>query len=151
MRRIGVLVAVADDPEGQARIAAFLQGLQQLGWAEGRNLQIDTRWGAGDADRLPKYAAALVALAPGAILGAAGAAVPPILPAARWLLAARSCRRCCRRRAACRSYSRKRPIRSALASSIAWRGRAATSLVLPYSNTVLARNGSNCSKRSGRA
>jgi len=83
MRRIGVLVAVADDPEGQARIAAFLQGLQQLGWADGRNLQIDTRWGAGDADRFRKYAAELVALAPDVILAAGGAVVPPLLQATR--------------------------------------------------------------------
>jgi hypothetical protein len=45
MRRIGVFVSVADDPEGQTRIAAFLQALQLLGWAEGRNVRIDTRWG----------------------------------------------------------------------------------------------------------
>jgi putative tryptophan/tyrosine transport system substrate-binding protein len=82
-RRIGVLVAVADDPEGQARIAAFLQGLQQLGWADGRNLQIDTRWGAGDADRFRKYAAELVALAPDVILAAGGAVVPSLLQATR--------------------------------------------------------------------
>jgi putative ABC transport system substrate-binding protein len=83
VRRIGVLVAVADDPEGQARIAAFLQGLQQLGWADGRNLQIDTRWGAGDADRFRKYAAELVALAPDVILAAGGAVVPSLLQATR--------------------------------------------------------------------
>jgi putative tryptophan/tyrosine transport system substrate-binding protein len=83
MRRIGVLVALADDPEGQARIAAFLQGLQQLGWADGRNLQINMRWGAGDADRFRKYAAELVALAPDVILAAAGAVVPPLLQATR--------------------------------------------------------------------
>ena len=52
MRRIGVFMrATADDPEGQARIAAFLQALQQLGWTDGRNVRIDYRWGAGDADR----------------------------------------------------------------------------------------------------
>ena len=52
MRRIGVLMnSAADDPEAQARIAAFLQGLQQLGWTDGRNVRIDTRWGAGDAER----------------------------------------------------------------------------------------------------
>jgi len=83
VRRIGVLVAVADDPEGQARIAAFLQGLQQLGWADGRNLQIDTRWSAGDADRFRKYAAELVALAPDVILAAGGAVVPSLLQATR--------------------------------------------------------------------
>ena len=58
----------ADDPEAQARLAAFLQGLQQLGWTEGRNVRIDYRWGAGDADRIRKYAAELVALAPDVIL-----------------------------------------------------------------------------------
>ena len=48
MRRIGVLMSTAtDDPEGQARIAAFAQGLQQLGWTDGRNVRIDTRWAAG--------------------------------------------------------------------------------------------------------
>ena len=51
MRRIGVLMNRADDPEGRARIAAFLQGLQQLGWTDGGNVRMDTRWGADDADR----------------------------------------------------------------------------------------------------
>ena len=51
MRRIGVLTnLVADDPEAQARVGAFLQGLQQLGWTDGRNMRIEYRWGAGDAD-----------------------------------------------------------------------------------------------------
>ena len=69
MRRIGVLMPLAaDDPEGQARIAAFLQGLQQLGWTDGRNVRIDYRWARGDADRIRKYAAELVALAPDVIL-----------------------------------------------------------------------------------
>ena len=70
VRRIGVLVSVADDPEGQARIAAFLQSLQQLGWADGRNLQIDTRWAGGNPERIRRYAAELVALAPEVILSA---------------------------------------------------------------------------------
>ena len=53
MRRIGVLMAQAeDDPELQARVAAFLQGLQQLGWTDGRNVRIDIRWAAGNADRI---------------------------------------------------------------------------------------------------
>jgi hypothetical protein len=52
MRRVGVLLPfTADDPEGQARLMAFAQGLQQLGWAVGTNLRIDARWGAGDAER----------------------------------------------------------------------------------------------------
>jgi hypothetical protein len=58
VRRIGVLMDLAEnDPEGQARIAAFLQGLAQLGWTDGRNVRIDTRWSAGDADRIRRQAA----------------------------------------------------------------------------------------------
>jgi putative ABC transport system substrate-binding protein len=68
MRRIGVLMSVANGPEGAARLGAFLKGLQQLGWIEGRNVQIDQRWGAGDAERARKYAAELVALGPDVIL-----------------------------------------------------------------------------------
>src|SRR5262249_61664165 len=65
VRRIGVLVSLAaNDAQGQARRAAFLQGLQQLGWIDARNVRIDTRWGAGDADRTRRYAAELVAPAP---------------------------------------------------------------------------------------
>src|SRR5229473_3240987 len=65
MRRIGVLMSLAEnDPEGQARIAAFLQALQQLGWIDGRNLRVDTRWAAGNADHNRDYANELVALAP---------------------------------------------------------------------------------------
>src|SRR5262245_49971283 len=65
VRRIGVLMGLAsDDAEGQARLAAFHQGLQQLGWTVGRNVQIDYRWGAADTERIRKYAAELVALAP---------------------------------------------------------------------------------------
>ena len=84
MRRIGVLMAAAaDDPECQARIAAFLQGLQQLGWTDGRNVRIDIRWGAGDADTLRRHAAELVALAPDVILAAGSATVAPLLQATR--------------------------------------------------------------------
>jgi hypothetical protein len=61
LRRVGVLMSLTEnDPEGQARIAAFLQGMGQIGWTDGRNLQIDTRCGAGDPERLRKYAAELV-------------------------------------------------------------------------------------------
>jgi hypothetical protein len=53
MRRIGVLMSLAaDDPQGPARAEAFLQGLQQLGWTDSRNVRIDTRWGGGDPDRV---------------------------------------------------------------------------------------------------
>src|SRR6516162_8239412 len=69
MRRIGVLTPfAADDTESMARIAAFLQGLGELGWAVGRNVRIDYRWSAGDPDRIRKAATELVALAPDVIL-----------------------------------------------------------------------------------
>jgi ABC-type uncharacterized transport system substrate-binding protein len=71
MRRIAVLMnTAADDPESRARNAAFLQGLQELGWTVGRNVRIDYRWAAGDADRLRRQAAELVALAPEVIMAA---------------------------------------------------------------------------------
>jgi putative ABC transport system substrate-binding protein len=76
MRRIGVLMNLtADDPEGQARIAAFHKGLQEWGWTLGRNARIDVRWGAFDADISRRYAAELVGLAPDVILAAASAAM----------------------------------------------------------------------------
>ena len=67
MRRIGVLIGSAgdaDDTDVQARLVAFQQGLQQLGWIDGRNVRIEYRRGAGDADRIRRFAAELVALAP---------------------------------------------------------------------------------------
>jgi putative ABC transport system substrate-binding protein len=74
MRRIGVLMAsAADDSESQARIAGFLQALQQLGWADGRNVRIDTRWATTNPDDIRRHAAELVALAPDVILAATGA------------------------------------------------------------------------------
>src|SRR5216684_836814 len=67
-RRIGLLMVLAEsDPEGQARVAAFQEGLQKLGWTDGRNVQINTRWGAGEPDRLRAYAAELVGLKPDVI------------------------------------------------------------------------------------
>jgi putative ABC transport system substrate-binding protein len=75
VRRIGALMSTAaDDPEGQARIAAFLDGLQQLGWTDGRNVRIDTRWPGSDVDLVRRYAAELVALAPDVILASGGLA-----------------------------------------------------------------------------
>ena len=75
MRRIGVFMNLAsDDAEGQARNAAFLQGLQEAGWAVGRNVRIEYRWGAGDPELFRRYAAELVALAPDVIL-ASGASM----------------------------------------------------------------------------
>src|SRR5215467_5565630 len=69
MRRIGVLINLtADDPEGRARLAAFLEGLRELGWTDGRNIQIETRFGGGNVGRIRAHAAELVALAPDVIL-----------------------------------------------------------------------------------
>ena len=83
VRRIGVLMNLAaDNPEVSVRFAAFLQGLQELGWAIGRNLRIDTRWGAGDIERYRKYAAELIALEPDVILSG-GAATGPLQQATR--------------------------------------------------------------------
>ncbi len=73
VRLIGVLMNLtAEDAEGQARLAAFLQGLQEAGWAVGRNVRVDIRWGASDVDRIRKHAADLVALAPNVILASTG-------------------------------------------------------------------------------
>jgi putative ABC transport system substrate-binding protein len=84
VRRVGVLMGLAaDDPESQARLAAFAQGLQQAGWTVGQNLRIDYRWGAGNANTMRKYAAELVALAPEAILAHSSAAVAPLLQASQ--------------------------------------------------------------------
>ncbi len=74
VRLLGVLMNTnADDPEGQARIAAFHQGLQEWGWTLGRNARIDVRWGVIDADNSRRYAAELVALSPDVILASASA------------------------------------------------------------------------------
>jgi putative tryptophan/tyrosine transport system substrate-binding protein len=82
--RVGVLMTTAaDDPEGQARLAAFLQGLQQLGWIDGRNARIDTYWAAGNSDYTRKYAAELLTLAPDVILAAGSQSVGPLLQATR--------------------------------------------------------------------
>jgi putative tryptophan/tyrosine transport system substrate-binding protein len=81
---IGVLhTPAADDPDGQARNAAFLQALQQLGWTDGRNVRIDLRWAAGDPELTRKYTAELVALAPDVILASGSATVGPLLQATR--------------------------------------------------------------------
>ena len=122
MRRIGVLMTVAaDDPEVQARVAAFLQGLQQLGWTDGRNVRIDIRWARGECRRHSQTRGGI---------GRARAGRHP----GHWH--ADRGGRCCRRPAPCRSCSRSSSIRSAPASSRAWRGRAATSPASCSSNTA---------------
>jgi putative ABC transport system substrate-binding protein len=84
MRRIGALVLYAEaDPEGQARVAAFVQTLQSLGWTTGRNVQIDIRWGAADAASSGRYAAEIVALAPDVILTGGSSATAAVHEATR--------------------------------------------------------------------
>src|SRR5262245_22507955 len=84
VRRIGVLMNVAaDDAEGHTRVAEFLRSLQQLGWVDGRNLQIDTRWAGGDAERIRRHATELIAKSPEVILASGSAAAAPVLQATR--------------------------------------------------------------------
>ena len=79
MRRIGVLMGFADDAEGQARVKGLQQGLEELGWIEGRNVRIDYRWTGGDATRVRTYVAELVKLSPDVIV----AHTPPVIAAVR--------------------------------------------------------------------
>jgi putative ABC transport system substrate-binding protein len=84
MRHLGVLMGLAaEDTQSQARLAAFAQGLQQAGWTIGENLRVDYRWGAGNAEKMRKYAQELVTLAPDVILAHSSAAVAPLLQATR--------------------------------------------------------------------
>ena len=122
MRRVGVLMPqTADDPEGQARIAAFLQELQQLGWTDGRNVRIDARWSAADAELIRKYrdgiGRACAGRHPGQYNRGCGA------------IAAGDPHRADRVRDRRRSGRRRD-------SSTAWRGRAATPPAFRRSNTA---------------
>ena len=84
LRRIGVLMGqAATDPVSQARNAAFLQGLQELGWMIGRNVEIEYRWAPGDVDNSRRNAADLVALAPDVILATGGSNMGPLLQVTR--------------------------------------------------------------------
>jgi putative tryptophan/tyrosine transport system substrate-binding protein len=84
MRRVGVLMSVAaDDPAGKARLTAFLDAMQLLGWTVGSSLRIDTRWYTGSTDDIRKYAAELVALAPDVVFASGGTVVGPLLHATR--------------------------------------------------------------------
>ena len=127
VRRVGVLMALgADDPESKARVTAFVQGLAQLGWIIGQNVQVDYRW-ALNFDDVHRYVAELVALAPDVILTHSSATVAPLLQATRTV-----------------------PIvftlivdRLAPAMSIALRTRAAMLRALPSTSMPSARNGWN--------
>jgi putative ABC transport system substrate-binding protein len=84
VRRIGVLLNLAaDDPMGQARVAAFVQGLEAAGWSDGRNVRIDKRWAAADPGNYRKYAAELIALGPEIVLASTTAAVAQLQRASR--------------------------------------------------------------------
>jgi hypothetical protein len=84
MRRIGVFMnTAADDPTGQARLLAFAQTLAQSDWTDGRNVRMDIRWGAGDAERIRRYAAELVALAPDVILASDTTTLGPLRQVSR--------------------------------------------------------------------
>jgi putative tryptophan/tyrosine transport system substrate-binding protein len=84
IRRVGALMYLAaNDPDSPAIMAAFARGLQELGWIEGRNIQIDYRWGGGDLDRVRRYAAELVALAPDVFLVTSGSALAVLQNATR--------------------------------------------------------------------
>jgi len=84
MRRVGVLMNfTSDDPVSQDRLAAFVQGLQELGWTVGRNLQVDYRWGAGNVERYRTFAAELVALTPDVLVTAGAPAVEALQRATR--------------------------------------------------------------------
>ena len=84
MRRVGVLQNLAsDDPAEQARLMAFGQGLQELGWTIGRNVRIENRWSAGDPERIRRNTEEMVALAPDVILASGNAGVAPLLQATR--------------------------------------------------------------------
>jgi putative ABC transport system substrate-binding protein len=84
MRRVGALMNISeDDPEARGLVAAFREGLAQLGWVDGRNLRFDYRWSAGDVELIRKYAAELVALNPDVILAYGGSVVGPLLQVSR--------------------------------------------------------------------
>ena len=135
-RLIGVLMSTpADDKEGHARINAFVQGLRELGWIDGHNVRIDTRWAAGDADRGREYATELVTLMPDVILASGGSVVGPLLQATRTVPIVFT--------------QTPDPVGAGL--SITLRARAAMLPDFQFLTTALAGNGWNCSSRSHRA
>jgi putative ABC transport system substrate-binding protein len=136
MLRIGVLInRAADNPDGQARLAAFQRALQQLGWNDGRNTRIDIRWGGTDVERERRYAAELVALAPDVILAGGTLSVAAVQQASRSVPIVFA--------------SVADPVGAGFVDSLARPGGNVTGFMV-Y-ETVLAENGRNCSRRSRRA
>jgi ABC-type uncharacterized transport system substrate-binding protein len=132
VRRIGVLMSLAaDDRQGQARLAAFVQSLRELGWIDGHNVRIDTRWAAGNANSARKYAAELAALAPDVILASGGAIVGTLLQATRTVPIVFT--------------QTPDPVGAGFVESLARPGGNVTGF--SGLNTAWARNGWNCSKR----
>ena len=126
MRRVAVLMnSGPNDPDGQARLAAFMQGMQETGWSVGRNLNINLRWGAGDADNYRNHATELVKLSPDVIVTSGGTTTRAVQQASRTVP----------------TYSSRRPIRSGVEWSRTWRGRAATPPDSVRANSASARNG----------
>ena len=136
MRRIGVLLpATADDPEFQARVGAFLQGLALLGWTIGRNVRIDIRWATANAADIRRHAAELAALAPDVILAHGGSTLGALLQATRTVPIV--------------FPVVADPVGAGFVDSLARPGGNATGFQI--SNTAWAENGWSCSKRSRRA
>jgi len=134
-RRIGVLMSLAaDDPEASARLTAFVQRLQQLGWTVGRNVQIDYRWATGDAKDFRKYAAELVALAPDIILAVSTLGVAALLQATA------------NRSVSIVFLQVPDPVGSGFVESLARPGGKLPAL--PPTNMARVRNGWSCSSRS---
>ena len=134
VRRIGVLLNVADDREGQTRFAVFKQALQQLGWVDGRNARIDIRWSANDVERDRKYATELAALAPDVLVASGTLSVAALQQVTRTLSIV--------------FLNVSDPVGAGFVDSLA--RPAATLQALCCSNTVRADNCWNSSSRSRR-
>ena len=131
VRRLAVLFGQAADDQGQARIVALTQALKNLGWAGGRNVQMDVRWGAGNAEEIRRYASELVALNPDVIMASGSPAVVSLLQAINALPIVFSF-----------------PIPSEPVSSTVSRIPAAMRLASQFLNTASGQNGWSYSKKS---
>ena len=132
MRRIGVLMTT-DDAEGQARMRAFLQGLQHLGWVDGRNVRIEARWTVGKADNVRRYVAELAALAPDVIVAIGSASVGLLLQTTHAIPIVFA--------------QVVDPVGDGFVERV-WRGRVGMRPDLPNTSMASARSGLNYSRRS---